>query len=523
MNIVSIYRDEVLIESIKPDDSSAQATAVMGDNTITLQFSLSYQANFQIGDYTDVFGERYKINELPVVEKQSTYFYQYTMVMQGTYYDLTKVQYFFLGDDNTYKEPDFSLMGNADTFVDLIITNLSRADQTWVKGQVITTAYKNMSFSAVSCYEALAAIAGEFDTEFSIEGNKIHLTKMQKNTGQQFRHGRNKGLYSISRQRADDAQLYTRLYVYGSDKNLPSDYRNYAKRLLIPAPNTYLQNNTDKYGIVESTVILEDIYPHRTGTVTAVDAGNIFHFKDSKIDFDINNQLLPGASAKVTFNTGQLAGYIFEISRFDDTTKEFTILLNKNETAYEDGIPNAVIKAAIGDEYVITDIEMPQSYIDAAETELKAKAQALLDTYSEPVYMYKVTFDPVYLRNRRLMPAIGQVIWLKDDDLKVDKPIRIISTTRNIVNDYQIEVELSDIVSTGLITKLSSSISATSSVVNGVAQQVATDTLINKGTAVGDLKIKQGTLVVSDMATPPSGANLHQVYIDTNTGKLYYQ
>lgn len=523
MDVLTIYRAGVVVDTIKPDDSSVQYKKVMGENELRLQFSLSYQANFAIGDYTDVFGERYKINQLPIVEKISTFRYEYTMTMQGLFYDLTKVQYFFLGDDNTYKEPDFSLMGNGDTFIDLLITNLARTGQTWIKGQVIPTVYKNITFSATTCYDALAAVAQAFDTEYWFDGNKIHLTKIQKNTGQVFQHGRNKGLYSIIRQLADDASLITRLYVYGSDKNLPADYRNFSKRLLIPAPDTYLEANTAAYGIIESTTILEDIYPHRTGTVSAVDAGNIFHFKDASIDFNVNNQLLPGASAKVTFNTGQLAGYTFEISRFDNATKEFTILLNKNETAYEDGIPNSFIRPGIGDEYVITDIQMPQIYIDAAEAELKAKAEQLLTTYSEPVYNYKITFDPVYLRNKKILPVIGNVIWLKDTDLKVNQAIRIIATTRSLVNENEIEADISDIVSTGVITKLSSSISATSSVLNGVKEQVATDTLISKGTAIGDLKIKQGTLVASDITTPPAGANLRQVYVDINTGKFYYQ
>lgn len=523
MDILDIYRNGQIIASIKPDDSSIQYKKVMGDNELRLTFSLNYQANLKYGDYIDAFGERYKINKMPAITKVSRFRYDYNLTMQGTYYDLSKVQYFFLGDDNTLKEPDFTLMGNGDTFIDLIISNLSRAGQTWTKGQVIPTVYKNITFSGATCLDALTSLASTFDTEFWIEGNTLHLTKMQNNTGQVFRQGKNKGLYEINLQLADDSALITRLYAFGADKNLPAGYRNYSSRLLIPAPDVYIEKNVDKYGVIESTQIFDDIYPHRTGKVTAVDAGNIFHFKDGDIDFDVNAQLLDGTSAKVTFNTGQLSGYTFDVSDFNNATKEFTILLNKNETAYENGIPNTDLKVAIGDEYVITDIEMPQSYIDAAEAELKSQAETILATYSDPVYTLTLTLDPVYIRSKRITPKIGQVVWVTDDDLQIDKAIRIITTSRNIVNEDNYDIELSDVVTVGVITGIKSSISDTATVLSGVAQQVNTDVLINKGIAVGDLTVKQGTVVLIDAATPPAGANLKQLVIDINTGKIYRQ
>jgi hypothetical protein len=524
MDIVEIKRGDQLIEAVKPDDNSIQYKKIMGDNELRLQFSLNYYANFLIGDYADVFGERYKLNVLPVVEKVSTFRYQYTMTMQARYSDLQKVQYFFLGEDNTLKQPDFSLMGNPDTFLDLMLANLARAGQVdWVKGQTVPADYKNISFSGVSCYEALGQMATAFNTEYWIEGNTIHLTKRQYNTGQIFQHGKGKGLYDIVRQLADGVKLLTRIYPFGSDKNLPSDYRNGSNRLLLPSPDVYIEKNADKYGVIEATQIFDDIYPHRTGTVTAVNAADPFRFKDTAIDFDVNAQLLQGTPAKVTFNTGQLSGYTFDIASFDNATKEFKILLNKNETAYTDGIPNATVRPSIGDQYVLVDIRMPNSYITAAEQELKAQALAVLDTYSEPVYNYKVTFDPVYLRSMRIVPAIGQVVTLIDTELQVNKPIRIVTASRNIVNEYSVEVDLSDVVTTSIITNLTNAVNTTSSGLTDLSQSVNSNSLIRDATAIGDLKVRQGTIVAPDMTTAPPGAVLRQLYIDLSTGKIYHQ
>jgi hypothetical protein len=85
----------------------------------------------------------------------------------------------------------------------------------------------------------------------------------------------------------------------------------------------YIQYNTQVYGVIEQTITFDDIYPHRTGVVTGVDALNPFIFDDTLIDFDVNSYLLPGTSAKVVFNTGQLAGYSFEIKEggFINATK----------------------------------------------------------------------------------------------------------------------------------------------------------------------------------------------------------
>lgn len=522
MHELKILRGGNEIVTIKPNDDSVQYKKVMGENELRLRFKLSYYANLNIGDYADVFGERYKINQLPVVDKKTKFEYDYSLNMQASYFDLTKVQYFFLGDDNTLKEPDFSLVGNADTFVNLIISNLARVyGSTWVKGQVIPTDYKNLTFSANTCYEVLTQLAETFNTEFWIEGNKIHLTKRQYQTGWVFKHGKQKGLYEVIRQPADSTSIITRVYAFGSDKNLPPDYRNYSKRLLIPAPGIYLEKNTALYGINEITQIFDDIYPHRTGTVTSVDAGNPFHFNDTSMDFDINAQLLPGTSAKVTFNTGQLSGYTFEISDYNNTTKQFTILKNKNENAID--VPSTSLHPSIGDSYVLVDIQMPQTYIDKAEAALKQKAIDFLNTYCEPVYAYQIVFDPVNIKDARRVPGIGQVVRLVDNELQVDKPIRIVTATRNVINEYDIQVELSDILTKGIITQISSAINSTSTNLNNLSENVNTSTLFNNNKCIGDFKIEQGTIVAKDMTAPPAGATLLQLYIDSATGKIYAQ
>src|SRR5690606_2451922 len=105
---------------------------------------------------------------------------------------------------------------------------------------------------------------------------------------------------------------------------------NYSRRLKLDAP---LTSNIDKYGLIEKPggLILEDIYPKRIGTISSVT--DAFTFTDAGLDFDINGQLLPGVTAKVLFQSGDLAGWEFEVETYNHSTKTFKINKNQDEKA----------------------------------------------------------------------------------------------------------------------------------------------------------------------------------------------
>lgn len=628
MDSIDIYRGADLFVTIKPDGSSNQQKQVMGNNLVTIVFEDNHYIKFAINDYVTIFGERYQLSQLPTITKGSRYFYKYTLVMNSEGYDLAKIQYLFLGADNALREADFSLMANADKFVDLVISNANRAGSGWIKGQVIPSGYKNLTFSKENCYNALSRLAEEFKTEFWVVGKTIHLTKKSTDTGQIYKQGRYKGLYEITRQNSSDANVITRLWAFGAEKNLPTDYNGGARRLqmrstiatplvepllihdvtcvvvdngdgtqdmtftftpatdgsvaaqtieyrlvgtsgtwhastgsaasprtitavigtynvrfrsqnsgvvtseitvsgtfatsLLPStgfqPQYYVEDNVALYGVIESTEYFDDIFPRRTGTVTSINVSDFYKFFDTSMDFDVNNQLLPGISAKITFNTGQLAGYTFNIGNYNNATKEFTILKNKDEKILD--VPSADLKPAIGDTYVLTDILMPKTYIDAAEVELKNAAIALLDQISEPQVKYTMIFDPAFLKNLTRQLNIGDLVWISDDELELLKKIRIISTTRNIVNEYQYQAELSDIVTLGTISLIVNAQLNNDRDINSVQQQFLNNSILNNN-VIGDLKIKLGTLIFENIPTTSTTVGFSQIYIEDATGKLF--
>ncbi|WPC12739.1 hypothetical protein LEQ03_13550 [Riemerella anatipestifer] len=141
------------------------------------------------------------------------------------------------------------------------------------------------------------------------------------------------------------------------------------------------------------------------GTVTQVYADNPLKFSDSTLDFDLNEYneygntiLQKGISAKVIFQTGDLAGYTLEVkeSGFDSVTKTFTLLKNQDEKSFD--IPSDTFRPQVGDKYIIIDIAMPKSYVDNAEQELQAAAQDYLDKNSKQRFIYAVEPDPIYLK-----------------------------------------------------------------------------------------------------------------------------
>jgi len=519
MRNVSFFRGaSTLVADIKPDAGSIQVKQIMGADEIRLNFVSSTAIDFRFADWCEVFGEKYIIQQIPVARKVSSNQYFYNLTARNETLEIEKAQYLFLGEDNTLRESDFALMGTALDFVNLVVTNINRISSGWSVGSVVaSTQYRNMTFSKDTCLSALSRIAEEYETEFWISGKTVSLGKMENVRDLTFQHGRNGGLYEITRQVRDAEPLITRLYAYGAEKNLAPDYRGYSKRLKMTGGVNFIENNTDKYGTVENTAIFDDIYPRRQGTVSVVDSLDVFYFEDDSMDFDLNDYLLGGVTAKVTFNTGQLSGLTFEIASYNHVDKAFKILLNK-DNSYID-LPNDSLKMDVGDKYVLTDIRMPDSYIIAAEAELLAKATEFLARLSEPTLAYQVTFDQAFFKQNSIVINIGDVVRILDTPLGVDREIRVVGTTRDIVNEYDAKVELSDRIEYGVINRLQVTQDATIREVAGISSQLQNRRIFNN-TYTGNFRILSGTILVPDMPSFDDTTGKHPVWWDPVRGTL---
>lgn len=523
MNVVTIYRGTTPVVDVHPDTNSVQTKQVMGDNMVSLSFVLPQYTEIRFGDTATILGERYKVppHQLPVVNKASgkgsdVQQWEYTVTMYGEYFDLNKIQFLFLGDDNTLRQTEFAFTGTLSKFLDLLLLNANRVSPTWAKGDVISTGTKTLTFSRENCLQVLQRLATEFDTEWAVEGKTIHLSRRRTVSNIRFRHGWNKGLYAISRQMLSDTRIVTRLYAEGSQKNLPPNYRNYKPRLKMRGGVDYLEENVITYDISEGAQVFDDIYPHRTGKVTAV--GDIYTLYDSTLNFDLNQYGIPNVEPKIQFTSGQLKGYFFKVKAYNATTKEFKILKNAEEKTLD--IPSDLLKPAVNDEYVLTDIIMPQPYIDDAERRLTVAAESLLAKLSRPQYAYAVDISPVYVKGRGYTITIGTQVNISDPELGLNERTTVVKFTRNIQDEYKYTVELSDKKQAGTIQQIQTSIANTDRTVQSVSQSL--DNLpIQNNNVIGDLKVSDSIIFENLPLRDGDPSMYQQVFIHRFTGKLY--
>ena len=437
-----IYRDSLPILTIDVDNKTQLKQVLLGEDRVTCDFTLDYYFDLMIGDYILWRGRKYTILKQPSVDKSKTNLFKYNFSFDSHLYYLLDSLFFF---DN---QIEFSLLGDLEKFANLLITNLNRTtgSETYTLGSIPTTETKNLTFQKTDCLQALQTIASNFEVEYklSTNGTTINFSEtIGTDTGLTFEF--KTGLRNIKRKKLKDKNVITNLYAFGGDRNIPSDYGS--KRLKLDV----LENNVNLFGKIEGTVTFEDVYPKREGTVSSIDLSNLFKFKDSSLDFDVNNQLIDGITAKVTFNTGYLAGHEFEVNTYSHSTKEFAIIEYKDTNGLE--FPNSTLGIQVGDKYVLHDIEMPQSYIDSAETLLTTKANDYLSENSLPNVVYDITPDPKHLRDNNITLNIGDVIEVTDTDFDLTYSTRIISLSQSIANPNSYTIKVGDKVSIGYITQ----------------------------------------------------------------------
>ncbi|WP_172917181.1 phage tail protein [Capnocytophaga canis] len=442
-----IKRNNNTIATICPE-GQLQAS-VMGEEVVTMTFSLTNYVHFQTGDTVEVYGNIYYLSTEPQIEKISSREFRYSLEFQGIKYELGKVQYLFPDAQNVLNLSEFHIMGTARTMLELLVQNANRTGQGWSLGTVDDTEAKQLNFSAENCLAVLSKIAQEFKLEYWVDGDKsIHLTERKAVSGYSFEYGKAKGLKSLTRQTLEGSNVVTRLYAFGSEKNIAGDYRGGQQKLRMPVP--FLEKNTDIYGIIEGSQTF-DVFPHRLGTVTAINPSNPLQFSDSGMDFDLNERengntkyLINGVPVKVTFNTGQLSGYTFEVKQYgyNTATKTFTLLKNQDEKAIE--VPSETLRPAVGDRYVLTDLIMPESYVTNAEQELQQKAQQYLDENSRQRVVYSLVTDPLYFKAQNVNIVLGSTIRAVDTDFNLDDNLRVIRLTKDLQNPYNVQFEVAE-------------------------------------------------------------------------------
>ena len=306
-----------------------------------------------------------------------------------------------------------------------------------------------------------------------------------------FEWGKGNGLYKLKEQKVDDKSIITRLWVEGGTQNIRSDYRDYSERLqlpypkrlnqrehtlsdgtVIPAKSEYIGIDSDEkryledpdlrneIGSDEDTEYYDDIYPKRTGTVTAL-GGDIYSFVDDTMDFDLNEKdsngtkyLINGVTAKLTFITGKLANQQFELKEkggYVHSSRKFTLIKYTDERGMEFPSPDTdAFRFHEGDKYKITDINLPKSYEDYAEEDLWYAGYEDFKDRKQARAQYVLTFDRSYFINALPLDSetcvfhCGDYVPVKDTRYNIEKNIRIQKMSRNLLVEHDYTLTLSD-------------------------------------------------------------------------------
>lgn len=463
---------------------ASQKTSLLADDTISITATSARPLDITIGDYIRIFGKRYTFNQLPQPTKQGDRVYSYEMTLEGLQYDLIDVHYHL--PEDAYGETYYA---NLQRHLEILAWNINRIHPGW---RVIVDPdaydpdnYQNITTSEKNALAMLQDLCSLFGVEFELtaEGNGglVHVKKKVGVTHPfTLSYGRGKGLYKLSRANVNNAGITNRLYVYGSQENLP---RNYGHTKLCLADTSrltsYLEDKDSiaAYGVKEGEKNFPDIKAERVGVVTALGDDRIT-FIDTSGDpddpenlpmFDLNEKdadgstkyLIDGTSAKIKFQTGNLAGYEFELHSYDHATKTFII----NRFTDENGLvfPNDKQDAFtfdVGNKYIITDIQLPDSYVRQAQRRLEAAARADFPPMTQPQVSYKLGLTEGFftaLWGKEVETEflhVGDYIHIVDKEIGVDKEVRITAITRDLLRPHTYELTLSDTVVKSSIVKV---------------------------------------------------------------------
>jgi len=430
---------------IELDNKSQRKWALLGQHLVNLSFTLDSYVDFSIGDYINFKGVKYIAYKQPIAKKNKADQWDYNIDFFSPQYQYDNVMMLLNG------ESDFYLRGQVEDFLGVVIENMNRLGTGYSLASFPAgSGYKNLQFDGESCLAALQKVCNEYDLEYKFSDDGKTLTvgsDLGSATGLNFEF--KQGLRNIERKEVNDGVFFTRLYAYGGKRNVIAGTYG-ANRLKLTAPG-YIEANVGVFGVIEKSKIFDEIYPRREGEVTSVDGANELVFTDNLMDFNVNDYLL-NSTAKVTFNTGLLAGYEFEIEVYDNATKQFSLIpiIDDQDTT----LPNSTRKPSVGDKYVIHDISMPPSYITAAEAELASAAQDFLDEYSQPNVVYDIVPDPVYFETNIIDLEVGDILTITDQDFGITLQTKIIELSQSVANPYVYSIKVGNKATVSYLTRV---------------------------------------------------------------------
>ena len=456
---------------VLPTDESYRYRSIMGEHTLTLYFALPSYTDIPTGAWCEFANERYTLNQPAKIVKHNTRHFEYTLTMDSEGVNLKNYK-FRNPNDKTLK---FPFTASPRYHIQILVDCLNMIDSGWQVGNCIEASEKLVSYNHNNCLEALEMIAKAFETEYEIIGKTIHLHKVEyfKDNPLPLQYGKGKG-FKTGVSRTTEQSRITRLYVQGGDRNIDrSKYGN--KELLLPKSQEYVYEgvtflsddkglsisikNAQNNGFInEQSLDLSHIYPKRKGTITEVfevdHDKHFYDFTDTSIPqaLDFNAMQIKGEKMLIYFESGMLSGREFEVQKYDHNQKRFQLVPKE-----EDGVtmPNDIFKPAIGDEYSVYNMQMPNAYICDDNTKMGASWEMMKEAckylYENRTDMFTFTgdLDGIWAKKNWVNVGgrlkMGAYINFSDTEFqRTPVAIRIVGLKEYVNNPYSPQIELSN-------------------------------------------------------------------------------
>ncbi len=429
--MIQIYRNNQPFFALEDVcDGSKMSRQLMDHHYIVLKFSTEEPVYFEIGDSVE-------IAEFGLFVLTSAYFPKYNETTDGYDYELQMDAYYMSWKNKICKyrpqyganETSFKLTTSVSVHLNVVLSNLKALNykyhnkdfsvdyMTYNKEVFDTEKRFLVEYSSISIIEALNTICETLDCEWWVDGSIIYLGYCEMNGQTTFEQGVN--MLSMS-QSESKSSFITRLYAFGSDKNIPSGYFSGADAdvttdgiatdyLMLPnkdvdeegyySKDGYIENvnvvKSDSQAI-EGVVKFEDEYPKVSCSISAIKTyestvENEDGTKATATFWQITSEesfvtsfetswIKKGLTLMIRFESGALTGMEFEVNfKIIDKVKYFEIVANDT---YGRTLPDSAMCPKIGDKFYLYNWDATK----ITETPLISEAQEALYVRAKNYY-----------------------------------------------------------------------------------------------------------------------------------------
>lgn len=400
--MIQIYRNNQPFFALEDVcDGSKMSRQLMDHHYIILMFSTEEPVYFEIGDSVE-------IADFGLFVLTSAYFPKYNETTDGYDYELQMDAYYMSWKNKICKyrpqyganETSFKLTTSVSVHLNVVLSNLKAlnykyhnkdfsVDYTTYNKDVFDTEKRFLvEYSSISIIEALNTICETLDCEWWVDGPIIYLGYCEMNGQTTFEQGVN--MLSMS-QSESKSSFITRLYAFGSDKNIPSGYFSGADAdvttdgiatdyLMLPNKDVDEEGYYSKDGYIENVNVVksdaqaiegvvkfDDEYPKVSCAVSAIKTYEstvdnedgtkktaTFWQVTSNDSFATNFEtswIKKGLNLMIRFESGALTGMEFEVNfKIIDKVNYFEIVANDT---YGRTLPDSVMCPKIGDKFYL--------------------------------------------------------------------------------------------------------------------------------------------------------------------------